>query len=95
VIGMAYPNWAPKRNATEFCDSIAVGTDIDSVIAHFEATSGRYDSSSSGKETVLHSGDAMGHTFRFFGFMFDKASCDVVLDQSGRVTGKKASMWYD
>lgn len=82
VGGVAYVNWSAEKRAHEFCDLIAVGSDIS-------AATSRAD-----KGGILW-GSKAGYTFYFSGFIFDKAVCEASVDSEGKVISKKAEMEYD
>ena len=82
VAGVFYVNWAAERNARKFCDAIAIGSDIS--IATQKV-----------KDKSLYYGDSQGYTFYFWGVVFDKAVCEVSIDQNRKVTAKHSEMEYD
>lgn len=77
-----YGNWSAERRAREFCDAIPIGSSISTVIARAE------------KEKVLW-GLGRFYTFFFPGTFFDKAVCEVEVDQLKRVAKKGSVMEYD
>ncbi|MDQ1834515.1 hypothetical protein [Massilia scottii] len=95
-----YSNWSAERSARVYCDGIQLGSDISVQIEKFEKNIG-YKKESGGKVSVRHYGFPqerfpMGqHTFLFYGFMFDKAYCDVSLSPDGKVTAKNSFIHYD
>ena len=72
---------ADKR-AHEFCDVIAIGSDICAAVTKAKAES-------------IFWGAAQGYTFYFPATSFDKAVCEVTVDREGRVLTKNAEMEYD
>jgi hypothetical protein len=82
VACILYLNWHVERRAREFCDEIAIGSDISTATAR-------------AKERKVFWGSAGGYTFYFPGFAFDKAVCAVSVDQGGKVVSKHSEMEYD
>jgi hypothetical protein len=73
---------AAERRAHEFCDAIAIGSDISTAVAKAKA------------EDVFW-GSVQGYTFYFPATLFDKAVCEVTVDREGKVVSKEAEMEYD
>jgi hypothetical protein len=95
-----YANAAAEMNARVFCDGIPVGSSITSEIAKFEKDIG-YRQEPGGKVSVRHYGfpqegfSTDSHTFLFYGFMSDRAYCDVSLSADGKITARNSFMQYD
>jgi hypothetical protein len=95
-----YANRSAEREAREFCDGIAQGTDIALAIAKMEKQTG-FEKRAGEKTSVRHVGfpdeglAKNSHTFIYPGFIFDKAECTVWLDQNGKVTSSFSKMLYD
>jgi hypothetical protein len=77
-----YGNWHAGQKARAFCDAIPVGSGISIAIARAE------------NEGVLW-GQRRFYTFFFPGSFFDKAVCEVEVDQRGMVVKKGSVMAYD
>lgn len=77
-----YGNWSAERRAREFCDAIPIGSSISTAIARAE------------KEKVLW-GLGRFYTFFFPGAFFDKAVCEVEVDQLKKVVKKGSVMEHD
>ena len=77
-----YGNWSAERRAREFCDAIPIGSSISTAIARAE------------KHKVVW---VLGrfYTFIFPAAFFDKAVCEVEVDQRGTVVKKGAVMEHD
>ena len=82
VAPISYLNWSAERNARKFCDAIAIDSDISVATQKV-------------KDKKLYYGDSQGYTFYFWGMVFDKAVCEVSLDQNRKVTAKHSEMEYD
>jgi hypothetical protein len=79
---LVVPNWYAERSARQFCEDIAVGSNISAAVAKANA------------RKILW-GDYRGYTFYFPGFGFDKAVCEASVDADGKVTAKGSLMEYD
>jgi hypothetical protein len=77
-----YINWSAERNARKLCDAIEIGSDISVATQKV-------------KDKRLDYGDSQGYTFYFWGMVFDKAVCEVSIDQNRKVTAKHSEMEYD
>jgi hypothetical protein len=77
-----YGNWHAEQKARAFCDAIPVGSGISIAIARAE------------NERVLW-GQGHFYTFFFPGSFFDKAVCEVEVDQRGMVVQKGSAVAYD
>jgi hypothetical protein len=82
VACVSYMNWAAERKAKAFCDGIAVGSDIALVLERAK------------QQEVFHD-DSPPYNFYFFGFVFDKAVCEVSVDANRKVISKVSEMEYD
>jgi hypothetical protein len=82
VACLFYINWSAERRAKTFCDEIAIGSDIS-------------DATRKVKNKKNFYGDSQQYTFYFWGFVFDKAVCEVSVDQNQKVTAKHSEMEYD
>jgi len=71
-----------EKKAHEFCDAIAIGSDISMAV-------------SKAKAEGIFWGSVQGYTFYFPATMFDKAVCEVAVDREGKVVTKSAEMEYD
>ena len=80
---VAYVNWAAEKKANQFCSQIEIGTQISLAAAKAKS------------QGVFFGSDAKSYTFYFFGFVFDKAICDVTIGADGKVVSKYAGMEYD
>jgi hypothetical protein len=77
-----YSNWHAERSARAFCDAIPIGSGISTAIGRAE------------KEKVLW-GQGRFYTFLFPGSAFDKAVCEVEVDQGGKVVKKGSVLLRD
>ena len=82
VACIVYANWSAERRAREFCDDISIGSDISAATAR------------ANHRKILW-GPYRGYTFYFPGFIFDKAVCEVEVDQHGKLVKKGSVMEYD
>jgi hypothetical protein len=83
VIAFAlYGNWHAEQKARVFCDAIPLGSGISTAISRAD------------KDKVLW-GRGRFYTFLFPGSFFDKAVCEVEVDQRGMVVKKGSVMVYD
>ena len=82
VASIVYANWSAEKRAREFCDEIPIGSDISTATAR------------ANHRKILW-GPYRGYTFYFPGFIFDKAVCEVDVDQHGKVVKKGSAMEYD
>jgi hypothetical protein len=80
---VTYVNWSSERRATAFCGEIEIGSDVSRVVDKAKSRS------------IFYGSDANSYTFYFFGFVFDKAVCDVSVTADGKVKSKAAEMEYD
>jgi hypothetical protein len=80
-----YVNWAAERDARAFCDEIELGEDISIAIKK------------AGLKKILDGkwADPPNHTFYFPGMIFDKAVCEVSVNNKGRVVSKASQMEWD
>ena len=95
-----YSNWSAEKDAQSFCHGVPLGSDITVEIMKFETKIGD-KLEPGGKVSVRHYGfpeegfPKGHHSFLFKGFMFEKAYCDVSLDENGKVVSKRSYMQYD
>ena len=82
VASIFYLNWSAERNARKSCDAIEIGSDISVATQKV-------------KDKHLYYGDSHEYTFYFWGMVFDKAVCEVSIDQNRKVTAKHSEMEYD
>ena len=83
VIAFAlYGNWHGEQKARAFCDAIPIGSGISTAISKAD------------KDKVLW-GRGRFYTFFFPGSFFDKAVCEVEVDQGGMVVKKGSVMVHD
>ncbi len=73
---------AAEIKAHAFCDAIAIGSDISTVVSRAKAGD-------------IFFGTAGGYTFYFPATGFDKAVCEVTVNRDGVVSSKDAVMEYD
>lgn len=73
---------AAERKAHAFCGAIAVGSDISIAVAR-------------AKDEGVFWGSKQGYTFYFPATPFDKAVCEVTVDQEGKVATKGTEMEFD
>jgi hypothetical protein len=80
-----WANWTADRNARAFCEQTAIGSNISKATARADRNKimwGRSEPRSS-------------YTFYFFGFVMDKAVCDVSADSKGTVKSRNAEFESD
>ena len=82
VASIYYANRSAERRSREFCDGISIGSDI-------------YTATVRANSRKILWGRAGGYTFYFPGFIFDKAVCEVTVNQDGKVVSKSAEMEND
>jgi hypothetical protein len=82
LAGVGYVNWTAERKAKAFCDGIAMGSDISLVLEK-------------AKTEKVFIDDSPPYNFYFFGFVFDKAVCEVSVDANRKVVSKVSEMEYD
>jgi hypothetical protein len=82
LAGVGYVNWAAEKRAKVFCDGIAMGSDISLVLEK-------------AKTQKVFLDDSPPYNFYFFGFVFDKAVCEVSVDANRKVVSKVSEMEYD
>ena len=88
----AYANWHAERATREFCDETPIGSDISAAATRAEKkhllwAGGRHNAGVG--ETVSP------YTFYFFGFVMDKAVCEVSISREGKVRSKHSEMELD
>ena len=77
-----YGDRSAERNARAFCDAIPIGSPISNAVAKAKA------------EKILW-GTARFYSFYFPGVVFDKAICEVEVDEHGVVVTKGYVMEHD
>lgn len=77
-----YGNWHAERRALAFCEATSIGSAISTAVARAD------------KEKIPWASDRF-YIFFFPGAFFDKAICQVQVDQSGRVVKKLSEMEND
>jgi hypothetical protein len=82
VASIFYANRSAERRSREFCDEISIGSDISTATVRANS------------RKILW-GHEDRYTFYFPGFIFDKAVCEVTVNQHGKVISKSAEMEYD
>jgi hypothetical protein len=82
VACLFYIDWSAERRAKMFCEEIAIGSDISGATRKV-------------KDKKDYYGDSQQYTFYFWGVVFDKAVCEVSVDQNQKVTAKHSEMEYD
>jgi hypothetical protein len=71
VACVSYLNWSAERKATKFCDEIEIGSDISVAIRK-------------AKDKKDYYGDSQQYTFYYWGMVFDKAICEVSIEERQR-----------
>jgi hypothetical protein len=94
---LTYADWYAEKSAHQFCDEIAIGSDVSTATARAIDREIKFGPSSALEKKLLWKGAASGaYTFYFFGaFPFDKAVCEVSVGREGNVRSKFTEMEYD